>query len=75
MLNNNIIIHNNTLQYATTRINKAPKVKTLSATCGNSIILVVPPLIALMKDQVGTIQKTGYQSYTRLRQGIHDYCC
>ncbi len=53
--------------------------KTLSATCGNSIILVVPPLIALMKDQVGTIQKMGIRAIhvshkesmtTAVRQGI-----
>ncbi len=48
-------------------------------TCGNSIILVVSPLIALMKDQVGTIQKMGIRAThvsdkesmtTAVRQGI-----
>ncbi len=48
-------------------------------TCGNSIILVVSPLIALMKDQVGTIQKMGNRAThvsdkefmtTAVRQGI-----
>ncbi len=31
-------------------------------TCGNSIILVVSPLIALMKDQAGTIQTLGIRA-------------
>ncbi len=48
-------------------------------TCGNSIILVVSPLIALMKDQIGTIQKLGIRAThvsdkesmtTAVRQGI-----
>ncbi len=54
-------------------------VMTGDDTCGNSIILVLSPLIALMKDKIGTIQKMGIRAThvsdeesmtTAVRQGI-----